>query len=107
MESHTLRTLVGLEIRKQRELQDLSLHQLAAMAGTSYSHLWKVENAQTGVGIDLLCRISNALDIRLNEIFEEAYATYDEINDLAAYKALTPGELRESPLLPAAASESH
>ena len=68
MDAVTVRQMVGREIRWHRETQNLSLHKLAAMAGTSYTHLWKVENAKVSVGIDLLARISEALDVPLSKI---------------------------------------
>ena len=63
-----VRQIVGREIRQQREPQSLSLHRLASMAGTSYTHLWKVENAKVSVGLDLLARISEALDVPISKI---------------------------------------
>jgi transcriptional regulator with XRE-family HTH domain len=39
------------------------------MAGTSYTHIWKVENGKVNVGLDLLGRISNALGIPLRDLF--------------------------------------
>ena len=68
MDTIALRKHVGHEIRQHRESQSLSLQKLANMVGTSYTHLWKVENAKVSVGLDLLGRISYALDVPLSEI---------------------------------------
>lgn len=65
-----MRLQVGQEIRRQRESQKLTLHKLADMSGTSYTHLWKVENGKVSVGLDLLGRISNALDVPLRQIVD-------------------------------------
>lgn len=73
MDSHVVREMVGFEIRNAREAQGLTLKQLASMAGTSYSHLWKIENAQVNVGLDLLCRIVTALDASLDIIVSPAW----------------------------------
>ena len=69
MDGNELRIMVGEEIRRQRESQGLSLHVFADMAGTSYTHIWKVENGKVNVGLDLLGRISNALGIPLRDLF--------------------------------------
>ena len=63
-----VRQIVGREIRQQREPHSLSLHKFASMSGTSYTHLWKVENAKVSVGLDLLARISEALDVPISKI---------------------------------------
>jgi transcriptional regulator with XRE-family HTH domain len=70
MENMTLRRQVGQAIRLQREAQSLTLKMLADMVGTSYTHLWKIENAKISVGLDLLGRISSALDIPIYALFE-------------------------------------
>ena len=69
MDAMGLRIQVGREIRRQRESQQLTLHTLAAMSGTSYTHLWKVENGKVSVGLDLLGRISAALGVPLGQLF--------------------------------------
>lgn len=70
MDAMTLRLRVGRTIRWHREAQDLTLQTLSGMCGTSYTHLWKVENAKVSVGLDLLGRISNALDVPLRDIVD-------------------------------------
>lgn len=84
MDTMALRKHVGKEIRRHRESQNLSLHKLADMAGTSYTHLWKVENAKVSVGLDLLGRISNALDVSLSELVSpQAYEPLNADDALA------------------------
>lgn len=73
MDTHALRLQVGTEIRRQRELQNLTLKTLAGMVGTSYTHLWKVENGKISVGLDLLGKLAEALDVSLAELI--SYAT--------------------------------
>ena len=69
MDGNELKIMVGEEIRRKRESQGLSLHVFADMVGTSYTHIWKVENGRVNVGLDLLCRISNALGVTPRELF--------------------------------------
>ena len=69
MDGNELKIMVGEEIRRKRESQGLSLHVFADMVGTSYTHIWKVENGKVNVGLDLLCRISNALGVTPRELF--------------------------------------
>lgn len=70
MDRIALRLLVGGEIRWNRESQGLTLHVLANMVGTSYTHIWKVENGKVSVGLDLLGRISSALNVPLRELVD-------------------------------------
>ena len=70
MDKMVLRHRVGQEIRGHRESQKLTLHKLADMTGTSYTHIWKVENAKVSVGLDLLGRISEALNVPLRDIVD-------------------------------------
>ena len=77
MDTHEFRRLTGKAIRDTREAQHLSQRKLADMAGTNQSYLWEVEHGKVSVGLDNLFRISEALDVRLNAIFAQAYIEYD------------------------------
>jgi transcriptional regulator with XRE-family HTH domain len=72
MDKNTLRLKVGSRIRACRESEGLTLHMLADMVGTSYTHIWKIENGKVSVGLDLLGRISEALDVPLRELVDPA-----------------------------------
>ena len=72
MDKNTLRLKVGSRIRAWRESEGLTLHMLADMVGTSYTHIWKIENGKVSVGLDLLGRISDALDVPLRELVDPA-----------------------------------
>lgn len=72
MDTNELRLQVGTEIRRERESQGLTLKTLAGMVGTSYTHLWKVENGKVSVGLDLLGKLADALDVPLAEIVTRA-----------------------------------
>ena len=64
------KVLLGEAICRQRREQLLSQEQLAQMAGTSKSHLWRIEAGRVGVSLDLLCRLASSLDIKVNELIE-------------------------------------
>lgn len=60
-----------------RKKQHLMQRQLAAMAGTNQSYLWEIESGRVNVGIDTLCHLSEALDLRLDEVFSRVYVECD------------------------------
>lgn len=61
---------LGSRIRSAREKRGISQRQLALMTGTSRSYLWKIEKGTADVGIDVLIRISRALDVRVGELID-------------------------------------
>lgn len=85
MDRLALRLLVGREIRRRRESQGLTLQVLADMVGTSYTHIWKVENGKVSVGLDLLGRIASALDVPLRELVDPALVD-DETSTIVSFK---------------------
>ncbi|MBP3894229.1 MAG: helix-turn-helix transcriptional regulator [Atopobiaceae bacterium] len=85
MDRLALRLLVGREIRRRRESQGLTLQVLADMVGTSYTHIWKVENGKVSVGLDLLGRIASALDVPLRELVDPALVD-DETLTVVSFK---------------------
>ncbi len=62
------RLALGNAIRERRESQGLSQNKLALMAGSSKSHIWRIETGRVGVGIDDLARIAEALDIQVRDL---------------------------------------
>ncbi len=64
------KVLLGKAICRQRREQLLSQEQLAQMAGTSKSHLWRIEAGRIGVSLDLLCRLASSLNVKVNELIE-------------------------------------
>ena len=40
------------------------------MTGTSRSYLWKLESGKADVGIDVLCRIARALDVKVRDFID-------------------------------------
>lgn len=71
MDKTMLRVIVGGELRARREARHLSLQDLAIMSGTSYTHLWKIEKGKVSVGLDLLGRVCESLDLPLYELFSK------------------------------------
>lgn len=61
---------LGSAIRNLREQRGISQRKLALMTGTSRSYLWKIEAGTADVGIDVLIRIAQALDVQVRELIE-------------------------------------
>lgn len=64
------KALLGETICRRRRQQLLSQEQLAQMAGTSKSHLWRIEAGKVGVSLDLLCRLASSLDVKVSELID-------------------------------------
>ena len=65
------RTRIGNTIREMREKRELSVRQLAEIAGISYSNLSNIENGRYNVSIDILSRVCAALGCELTIIERE------------------------------------
>lgn len=65
----TLRDRVALNIQDLRRARDLSQEELALLAKVSRGHMGKVENARFAASLDLLERISDALEVDPEELF--------------------------------------
>lgn len=48
----------------------LSQRELPLMASTNQSYLWEVETGRVSIGIDVLCRIADALGVRVRDLVE-------------------------------------
>lgn len=70
MENEREKTALGRRIREVREKRGLSQRQLALMTGTSRSYLWKIEAGAADVGIDVLLRLAQALDVPVRELID-------------------------------------
>lgn len=94
---------VGKKIRALRKIRGISLQQMAADTGMSYSYLSGLENGKHSVSITNLQRIAGFFQVnmiyflqpdgpgpriyRRNELFGEGH-TYDDI----AYRVMTPAD---------------
>ena len=70
MDSESEKRSLGYRIRQLREDKNVSQRQLALMTGTSRSYLWKLESGRADVGIDVLCRIACALDVKVRDLID-------------------------------------
>ena len=70
MDSESEKRSLGYRIRQLREDKNVSHRQLALMTGTSRSYLWKLEGGKADVGIDVLCRIARALDVKVRDLID-------------------------------------
>lgn len=61
---------LGATIRANRERQGLSQRKLALMIGSNQTHIWQIETGQVSVGIDLLCRIADSLEIKVKDLID-------------------------------------
>lgn len=61
---------LGQSIRREREARGISQRKLALMTGTSRSYLWKVETGRADVGLDVLCRIAQAIDTPVRDLID-------------------------------------
>ncbi|MDM8300215.1 helix-turn-helix domain-containing protein [Collinsella tanakaei] len=61
---------LGSNIQAARAERGISQRQLALMTGTSRSYLWRIEIGAADVGIDVLIRIAQALDVPLHELID-------------------------------------
>lgn len=65
------RESIGNTIQEMREKRELSVRQLAEIAGISYSNLSNIENGRYNVSIDILSRVCAALGCKLTIIERE------------------------------------
>ncbi|WP_303249015.1 helix-turn-helix domain-containing protein [uncultured Slackia sp.] len=59
-----------MAIKAARERQGISQRQFAMMTGTSRSYLWKIESGSADIGIDILCKIARALDVKVSDLID-------------------------------------
>ncbi|UZE26043.1 helix-turn-helix domain-containing protein [Pseudomonas sp. B21-056] len=66
-----LEQYLGLQIKRQRQEQDLKLSDVAKMADISQGMLSKIENAQVSTSLDTLSRLCDVLGLPLSKLFGE------------------------------------
>lgn len=62
--------LLANNLRAERNRQNLSQEQLAALAGLQMQHISKIENGQTDIRFTTLIAILKALDIPFEKLYE-------------------------------------
>lgn len=62
------RAYIGAKLQNIRKKRKLSLRGLAHLSGIDYGNLSKIENGNVSVGLDVLCRLLQAMDVHLDFI---------------------------------------
>jgi DNA-binding XRE family transcriptional regulator/quercetin dioxygenase-like cupin family protein len=66
-----LEQYLGLQIKRQRQAQDLKLSDVAKIADISQGMLSKIEHAQVSTSLDTLSRLCDVLGLPLSKLFSE------------------------------------
>ncbi|URM26338.1 helix-turn-helix domain-containing protein [Pseudomonas frederiksbergensis] len=66
-----LEQYLGIEIKRQRQAQDLKLSDVARIAGISQGMLSKIENAQVSTSLDNLSRLCDVLGMPMSKLFSQ------------------------------------
>jgi len=69
---------LGEIIRRQRELNEISMRQLATMAGISNPYLSQIERGLRAPSEKVLEAIAGTLEISVDRLYEQAGVTTDE-----------------------------
>ena len=69
-----LEQYLGIQIKRQRQAQELKLADVARIAGISQGMLSKIENAQVSTSLDNLSRLCDVLGMPMSKLF----AQYDQ-----------------------------
>ena len=59
------RLRIGAEIKALREKKGLSLRDLEAITGLSFSHLGRIEKGRYSTGIDIIAMVADALGAKM------------------------------------------
>lgn len=70
MDTDERRKRVGVRVKALREQQGLSQRKLALMIGSNQTHIWQIENGNVNVGLDLLCRLADALEVNVCDLID-------------------------------------
>lgn len=70
MNTDERRKRLGERIKALREQQGLSQRKLALMIGSNQTHIWQIENGTVNVGLDILCRLADALEVNVRDLFD-------------------------------------
>ena len=70
MNADERRKRLGERIKALREQQGLSQRKLALMIGSNQTHIWQIENGTVNVGLDILCRLADALEVNVRDLID-------------------------------------
>ncbi len=62
--------LLGLNVAYYRRKRELTQEQLAELIDADRTHISNVEVARTGVSLDVIFRIADALEVPVHKLFE-------------------------------------
>jgi transcriptional regulator with XRE-family HTH domain len=66
-----MREYIGKRIAEIRQAKGLSIRQLAEVCGVNFANIYKIENGKYNVSIDILGKICDALEVKL-ELVDKA-----------------------------------
>lgn len=70
MNTDERRKRLGERIKALREQQGLSQRKLALMIGSNQTHIWQIENGTVNVGLDILCRLADAIEVNVRDLID-------------------------------------
>lgn len=70
MSTDERRKQLGARIKALREQQGLSQRKLALMIGSNQTYIWQIENGTVNVGLDILCRLADALEVNVRDLID-------------------------------------
>lgn len=82
---NTKYNLIGVRIKYYRELKGLSQEELGDIIDTSNRHLSKVETGVKNPSLELVIKISNALDITADDLLANYLTGITHNTELAAF----------------------
>lgn len=63
--------IIGKNLRNERKIVGLSQQALAEKAGISYKYLGEIERGQVSLSVEILMKISEALDVEAGKLLSE------------------------------------
>jgi transcriptional regulator with XRE-family HTH domain len=66
-----LEQYLGIQIKRQRQAQELKIADVARIAGISQGMLSKIENAQVSTSLDTLSRLCDVLGMPMSKLFSQ------------------------------------
>ena len=76
---------IGQRIRKVRKARGFSQEELAEKVGISTTHMSHIETGNTKLSLPVLVDITNALDVRTDDLLDRSqYTTGNAVEEIAA-----------------------
>ena len=71
MTNHILLSEIGLRIKELRTLKGMTQSELAILCNFEKASMSRIESGKTNVSVLTLLKISNALEVRISELFKD------------------------------------